>query len=61
MYLLGNSTSIQSLFARVSAHFSVMFKRKAFFALVTLMRGMDLSEFTEVILCLLLMNVNRMR
>merc|ERR1711916_217153 len=43
---VGNSTSIQTLFRRVSAQFSAMFKRKAFLHWYT-GGGMDELEFTE--------------
>jgi tubulin beta len=43
---LGNSTSIQEMFARVSNMFSMMFKRKAFLHSYT-GEGMDEMEFTE--------------
>lgn len=43
---VGNSTSIQTLFRRVSAQFSAMFKRKAFLHWYT-GEGMDELEFTE--------------
>lgn len=43
---VGNSTSIQSLFQRVSSQFGAMFKRKAFLHWYT-GEGMDEMEFTE--------------
>ncbi|KDQ11452.1 hypothetical protein BOTBODRAFT_114377 [Botryobasidium botryosum FD-172 SS1] len=43
---IGNSTSIQELFKRVSDQFSAMFKRKAFLHWYT-QEGMDEMEFTE--------------
>jgi len=43
---IGNSTSIQELFKRVSDQFSAMFKRKAFVHWYT-QEGMDEMEFTE--------------
>jgi tubulin beta len=43
---IGNSTSIQELFRRVSEQFSVMFRRKAFLHWYT-GEGMDEMEFTE--------------
>jgi tubulin beta len=43
---IGNSTSIQELFKRVSEQFSVMFRRKAFLHWYT-GEGMDEMEFTE--------------
>ena len=43
---IGNSTSIQTLFQRVSNQFSQMFKRKAFLHWYT-GEGMDEMEFTE--------------
>ena len=43
---IGNSTSIQSLFKRVSDQFTVMFRRKAFLHWYT-GEGMDEMEFTE--------------
>ena len=43
---IGNSTSIQTLFRRVSDQFSAMFKRKAFLHWYT-GEGMDEMEFTE--------------
>ncbi len=43
---IGNSTSIQTLFQRVSTQFSQMFKRKAFLHWYT-GEGMDEMEFTE--------------
>jgi tubulin beta len=43
---VGNSTSIQTLFRRVSHQFSAMFKRKAFLHWYT-GEGMDEVEFTE--------------
>ncbi len=43
---VGNSTSIQTLFRRVSHQFSAMFKRKAFLHWYT-GEGMDELEFTE--------------
>ena len=44
---IGNSTSIQELFKRISEQFSAMFKRKAFLHWYT-GEGMDEMEFTEV-------------
>ncbi|KAM3505860.1 hypothetical protein MY10362_002702 [Beauveria mimosiformis] len=43
---IGNSTSIQDIFKRVDAQFSVMFRRKAFLHWYT-GEGMDEMEFTE--------------
>jgi len=43
---IGNSTSIQEIFKRVDAQFSVMFRRKAFLHWYT-GEGMDEMEFTE--------------
>merc|ERR1719295_1892447 len=43
---IGNSTSIQELFKRVSEQFSVMFRRKAFLHWYT-SEGMDEMEFSE--------------
>merc|ERR1712123_543353 len=43
---IGNSTSIQELFKRVSEQFSAMFRRKAFLHWYT-SEGMDEMEFTE--------------
>jgi len=43
---VGNSTSIQTLFRRVSTQFSAMFKRKAFLHWYT-GEGMEEMEFTE--------------
>jgi len=43
---LGNSTSIQEMFSRVTTQFSMMFKRKAFLHSYT-GEGMDEMEFTE--------------
>jgi len=43
---LGNSTSIQELFRRISEQFTAMFKRKAFLHWYT-GEGMDEMEFTE--------------
>merc|ERR1739838_1228544 len=43
---IGNSTSIQELFKRISEQFSVMFARKAFLHWYT-NEGMDEMEFTE--------------
>ena len=43
---IGNSTSIQGLFRRVSDQFAVMFRRKAFLHWYT-SEGMDEMEFTE--------------
>jgi len=43
---IGNSTSIQGLFQRVSDQFNVMFRRKAFLHWYT-SEGMDEMEFTE--------------
>ncbi len=43
---IGNSTSIQTLFQRVSSQFSQMFKRKAFLHWYT-GEGMEEMEFTE--------------
>ncbi|OIV94906.1 hypothetical protein TanjilG_22103 [Lupinus angustifolius] len=43
---MGNSTSIQEMFRRVSEQFTVMFKRKAFLHWYT-GEGMDEMEFTE--------------
>jgi tubulin beta len=43
---LGNSTSVQELFSRITAQFSIMFKRKAFLHSYT-GEGMDEMEFTE--------------
>lgn len=44
---LGNNTSIQELFKRVSEQFTAMFRRKAFLHWYT-GEGMDEMEFTEV-------------
>ena len=44
---IGNSTSIQELFRRISEQFTAMFKRKAFLHWYT-GEGMDEMEFTEV-------------
>lgn len=44
---IGNSTSIQELFKRISEQFTAMFKRKAFLHWYT-GEGMDEMEFTEV-------------
>uniref|UniRef100_A0A803KWJ9 Tubulin/FtsZ 2-layer sandwich domain-containing protein n=1 Tax=Chenopodium quinoa TaxID=63459 RepID=A0A803KWJ9_CHEQI len=43
---IGNSTSIQEMFRRVSEQFTVMFRRKAFLPWYT-GEGMDEMEFTE--------------
>ncbi|XP_073102986.1 tubulin beta-7 chain-like [Elaeis guineensis] len=43
---MGNSTSIQEMFRRVSEQFTVMFRRKAFLHWYT-GEGMDETEFTE--------------
>ena len=43
---MGNSTSIQEMFRRVSDQFTVMFRRKAFLHWYT-EEGMDEMEFTE--------------
>ena len=43
---MGNSTSIQEMFRRVSEQFTVMFRRKAFWHWYT-GEGMDEREFTE--------------
>ena len=43
---IGNSTSIQELFKRISQQFTVMFRRKAFLHWYT-GEGMDEMEFTE--------------
>nr|GEV39615.1 tubulin beta chain-like [Tanacetum cinerariifolium] len=43
---MGNSTSIQEMFRRVSEQFTVMFRRKAFLHWYT-SEGMDEMEFTE--------------
>ena len=43
---IGNSTSIQEMFRRVSEQFTVMFRRKAFLHWYT-GEGMDEMEFTE--------------
>ncbi|THU65772.1 hypothetical protein C4D60_Mb05t07170 [Musa balbisiana] len=43
---MGNSTSIQEMFRRVSEQFTVMFRRKAFLHWYT-GEGMDEMEFTE--------------
>merc|ERR1712071_333225 len=43
---LGNSTSIQEMFKRVSEQFTLMFRRKAFLHWYT-GEGMDEMEFTE--------------
>jgi tubulin beta len=43
---IGNSTSIQELFKRISDQFTAMFKRKAFLHWYT-GEGMDEMEFTE--------------
>lgn len=43
---IGNSTSIQELFKRISEQFSLMFRRKAFLHWYTA-EGMDEMEFTE--------------
>ncbi len=43
---LGNSTSIQEMFRRVSEQFTAMFRRKAFLHWYT-GEGMDEMEFTE--------------
>ena len=44
---IGNSTSIQELFKRISEQFTAMFRRKAFLHWYT-GEGMDEMEFTEV-------------
>ncbi|PWZ58737.1 Tubulin beta-2 chain [Zea mays] len=44
---VGNSTSIQEMFHRVSEQFTAMFRRKAFLHWYT-GEGMDEMEFTEV-------------
>jgi tubulin beta len=43
---VGNSTSIQEMFRRVSEQFTAMFRRKAFLHWYT-SEGMDEMEFTE--------------
>eukprot|EP00850_Spirogloea_muscicola_P021077 SM000235S08116 [mRNA] locus=s235:170685:171058:- [translate_table: standard] len=43
---IGNSTSIQEMFKRVSEQFTAMFRRKAFLHWYT-GEGMDEMEFTE--------------
>ncbi|KAL5721080.1 Tubulin beta-1 chain [Ranunculus cassubicifolius] len=43
---IGNSTSIQEMFRRVSEQFTAMFRRKAFLHWYT-GEGMDEMEFTE--------------
>ncbi|GJP57926.1 hypothetical protein CLOP_g18762 [Closterium sp. NIES-67] len=43
---VGNSTSIQEMFKRVSEQFTAMFRRKAFLHWYT-GEGMDEMEFTE--------------
>ncbi|KAL7238029.1 hypothetical protein ACSBR2_004180 [Camellia fascicularis] len=43
---MGNSTSIQEMFRRVSEQFTVMFRRKGFLHWYT-GEGMDETEFTE--------------
>jgi len=43
---VGNSTSIQEMFRRVSEQFTAMFRRKAFLHWYT-GEGMDEMEFTE--------------
>ena len=43
---IGNSTSIQELFKRISDQFTAMFRRKAFLHWYT-GEGMDEMEFTE--------------
>jgi len=43
---IGNSTSIQEMFKRVSEQFTLMFRRKAFLHWYT-GEGMDEMEFTE--------------
>lgn len=43
---IGNSTSMQEIFKRISEQFSVMFRRKAFLHWYT-GEGMDEMEFTE--------------
>lgn len=43
---IGNSTSIQLMFRRVSEQFTAMFRRKAFLHWYT-NEGMDEMEFTE--------------
>lgn len=43
---IGNSTSIQEMFSRVSEQFTAMFRRKAFLHWYT-GEGMDEMEFTE--------------
>ncbi|GLT37669.1 hypothetical protein SLA2020_119730 [Shorea laevis] len=43
---IGNSTSIQDMFKRVSEQFTAMFRRKAFLHWYT-WEGMDEIEFTE--------------
>ena len=44
---IGNNTSIQELFSRISEQFNSMFRRKAFLHWYT-GEGMDEMEFTEV-------------
>merc|ERR1711918_45195 len=44
--LVGNSTSVQEMFKRVSEQFTLMFRRKAFLHWYT-GEGMDEMEFTE--------------
>ena len=44
---IGNSTSIQEMFKRVSEQFTAMFRRKAFLHWY-IGEGMDEMEFTEV-------------
>ncbi|KAK9124377.1 hypothetical protein Sjap_013979 [Stephania japonica] len=46
IYFIGNSTSIQEMFRRVSEQFTAMFRRKAFLHWYT-GEGMDEMEFTE--------------
>ena len=48
LFCLGNNTSIQELFKRVSEQFTAMFRRKAFLHWYT-GEGMDEMEFTEVL------------
>jgi len=43
---IGNSTSMQEIFKRVTEQFTAMFRRKAFLHWYT-GEGMDESEFTE--------------
>jgi tubulin beta len=44
--IIGNTTSIQELFKRISEQFTAMFRRKAFLHWYT-GEGMDEMEFTE--------------